>query len=112
MDCFRLQRRKKGHSWQREQNKQRQGAGELEHAGHSCRAWRPRLGRLERWGGRVPKGSTARFGKGHGHGKTGQPVQTTAISPSEALTQIQRLPDRKKYPLGDSQASGDTVTAA
>lgn len=41
-----------------------------------------------------------------------KPAQTTVIPTFQAFTPILRLPDRKKYLLGDSQASGDTIPAA
>lgn len=78
---------------------------------------------LEAKGGRSGKtcwvgfsqGSTTEFRKAMGMERLVQLVQTTAIPYSETFTQVPRLPGgkkKKKYLLGDSQASGDMVPAA
>lgn len=59
------------------------------------------------------QGSTTEFRKAMGMERLAQLVQSTAIPYSETFTQVPRLPDgKKKYLLGDSQASGDMVPAA
>lgn len=71
------------------------------------------MGGLERQvGWDFPRVAQQGLGKSADMERLGQPVQPTVTPYSEAFTQVPRLPDGKKYLLGDSQASGDTVPAA
>lgn len=99
--------------WWREQNRQRQEAGELEHAGATADepgsqgwvAWK--AGLLE-----FPRAAQQGWKRANGHGKTQQPGQTTVIPHSEAFTQLPDGQTGKNYLHGDSQASGEMTPAA